>query len=400
MSVSQCVILVGGRGQRLGGLTRVTPKPLLPVSGKPFLDHLIRRAARFGFTDIILLGGFLGEQVQSRYEGTRRVSGRDVSVRVIIEPKPAGTGGALTFLSDVAEENFILMNGDSWIEMDLRNFAEQIVAPGSARVALRRFDDPDRYGSVRLEGERIAEFNASGASSGCVLINSGVYLISRKFVLGIDKVPCSLEHDIFPESARLGTLFGTVVDGFFIDIGVPSDFARASEAIRDNMFRPGVFFDRDGVLNRDGGYTYRTEDLIWNDGAIEAVRQVNAAGWYAFVISNQAGVAHGYYDEADVDRFHRQMDVALAEAGAHIDEFVYCPFHPDGKVLRYRQDSQNRKPRPGMISQLLVDWPVDISRSFAIGDKPIDIEAARAAGMVGYLYEGGPLNQIIEKHLV
>src|SRR5262249_56537580 len=137
----------------------------------------------------------------------------------------------------------------------------------------------------------------------------------------------------------------------------------------DDLLRPAVFFDRDGVLNRDVGCAYQPEDLRWNEGALAAVKAVNDAGWYAFVVTNQAGVGQGHYTESDVEAFHRHMDEALAAHGAHIDEYMYCPFHPEAKLTAYRKDSFHRKPQPGMIQELLAGWPVDASKSFLIGDR-------------------------------
>lgn len=163
--------------------------------------------------------------------------------------------------------------------------------------------------------------------------------------------------------------------------------------------RPAVFFDRDGVLNIDQGFTHKPDDLRWNEGAIAAVKAVNDAGWYAFVVTNQAGVGHGYYSENEVDRFHRHMDEAMAAQGAHIDEYVYCPFHPEAKLAAYRQVSPNRKPQPGMILDLLARWQVDTSRSFLVGDKVIDLEAAKAASIGAYLYQGGNLEHVVMRGL-
>jgi D-glycero-D-manno-heptose 1,7-bisphosphate phosphatase len=163
--------------------------------------------------------------------------------------------------------------------------------------------------------------------------------------------------------------------------------------------RPAVFFDRDGVLNVDTGFTHRPEDLRWSEGAIAAVKAVNQAGWYAFVVTNQAGVGHGHYSEFDVDRFHRHMDAVLAGHGAHIDEFIYCPFHPEAKLQAYRKDSPHRKPRPGMILDILARWPVEIDRSFLIGDRQSDLDAARAASIHAYLYEGGDLHRLVARGL-
>src|ERR1700744_3113240 len=177
--ISQCVILVGGLGTRLGKLTRETPKPLLPVGDKPFLDYLVHNAARFGFTDIILLAGYLGHQLLERYSGLHRIAGRDVQIRVAVESEPAGTGGALSYLTGMADDHFLLMNGDSWIDLDLRAFAEAPILEGSTvKIALRRLKSAGRYGSVIMEKGRIVDFDANGSETSENYINAGVYRAS------------------------------------------------------------------------------------------------------------------------------------------------------------------------------------------------------------------------------
>jgi D-glycero-D-manno-heptose 1,7-bisphosphate phosphatase len=169
---------------------------------------------------------------------------------------------------------------------------------------------------------------------------------------------------------------------------------RESTAI-NQVLRPAIFFDRDGVLNVDSDYLFEIDKFVWIDGAIEAVKAVNDAGYFAFVITNQSGVARGFYEETDVQILHDWMANQLAARGARIDSFEYCPFHPDGLVERYRRVSDRRKPQPGMITDLLKKFPVDASRSFVVGDRPSDIEAARAAGLPGYLFAGGNLRDFI-----
>ncbi|MHC2333181.1 HAD-IIIA family hydrolase [Bradyrhizobium sp. USDA 4454] len=161
-----------------------------------------------------------------------------------------------------------------------------------------------------------------------------------------------------------------------------------SSASTDQPRRPAVFFDRDGVLNRDIGFLFESHRLIWIDGAREAVKAVNDLGYYAFVVTNQSGVARGLYEEAHVQQLHDWMAAELGKIGARIDAFEYCPFHPEGTVERYRQDSHRRKPSPGMINDLLERFPVDLEQSFLVGDQPRDLEAARAAGLKGYLFSG------------
>nr|WP_312010233.1 HAD family hydrolase [Bradyrhizobium cenepequi] len=159
--------------------------------------------------------------------------------------------------------------------------------------------------------------------------------------------------------------------------------------------RPAVFFDRDGVLNEDAGYVFEIAKLRWIKGAREAIKIVNDAGYFAFVVTNQSGVARGLYEEAHVNALHDWMAAELAKAGAHIDAFEYCPYHPEATLEKYRQISERRKPGAGMITDLLKRFPVDVSRSILVGDSPTDLEAARSAGTTGHLFRGGNLAQFL-----
>ena len=162
--------------------------------------------------------------------------------------------------------------------------------------------------------------------------------------------------------------------------------------------RGAVIFDRDGVLNLDHGYVYRREDFEWVEGAREAVKAVNDAGLYAFVATNQSGVARGYYTEADVLALHAWMNVELAKVGAHIDAFEYCPHHEAGTVAAYTRACDRRKPAPGMIRDLLARYPIDPARSLMIGDNDTDMQAAKAAGIKGVKFEGGSLMAALGPH--
>lgn len=155
--------------------------------------------------------------------------------------------------------------------------------------------------------------------------------------------------------------------------------------------RPAVFFDRDGVLNENSGFVHLPGEFVWIPGALEAVKALNDLGYFTFVVTNQSGVARGYYEESDVRALHDWMNAQLRGGGAHIDAFVYCPHHLDAVRESYRKVCKCRKPQPGMLKKLMQDWPIEMAGSFLIGDKDTDTEAAEGAGIPGYKFSGGNL---------
>ena len=160
--------------------------------------------------------------------------------------------------------------------------------------------------------------------------------------------------------------------------------------------RPALFLDRDGVINVDRNYIYRVEDFEWIEGAADVIKRFNEKGWWVFVVTNQSGFARGYYTEEQMQTLHDWLQAELAKRDAKIDQIYHCPFHEDGTIPRYTKDSYDRKPKPGMLIRAMTDFPVIKERSFLIGDKQADLEAAKAAGVRGFLFSGGNLSQFAD----
>ncbi len=383
----QAVILAGGRGTRLGEITRKTPRPLLQVDGQPFITLLIDELLRFGFDNIVVL---VGEYMDAFEQALLEYPTPRARVELVSEPEPAGTAGALVHAENFLRPRFLLLNGDSFFSINLLSLATgRNTGPWLACVALRHIQDTGRYGAVRLAGRNIVDFGEKSAV-GPGLINTGIYWLKREILDEISARPCSIETDIMPKLASRGLLRGQVFRGDFIDIGIPADLRRGRKLIPEWRRRPAAFLDRDGVLNKDHGYVYRAKEFEWGAGAKKAIKLLNDSGYWVFVVTNQAGSARGYYDAADVERLHRWMNAELGKMGAHIDQFYYCPHHPE-----WDGECDCRKPKPGMLLQAIKDWRVDLSGSFLVGDKMTDLQAAEQAGITGHMFDAMDLHDTV-----
>ncbi len=390
----QAVILAGGLGTRLGSLTQATPKPLLETGGKPFLAYLIKNLARHGVDRIVLSIGYLAEQFEAALGDG---SAYGVEIVYVAEPEALGTGGALRFVAEHLEDEFLVLNGDTIFGMNTLDLALRISDDIPAAMALRRVPDTARYGAVEVENGKVSGFHEK-SRSGEGLISAGVYAM-RKAVL--DRLPegkCSLEANLFPTLAAEGKLAAAEYDGFFLDIGLPETLEEAQTAMPAFERKPALFLDRDGVLNEDDGYTHRPDQWHWKPGALEAIRWANDHNCYVFVITNQAGIAKGIYSETHFHEFTRWIHEEVRRHGAHIDATYYCPHHPTEGNPPYLLDCDCRKPNPGMLLQAMREWPVRRELSFFIGDKASDVEAGQRAEIPAMLYQNGDILEFVLSH--
>ena len=209
----------------------------------------------------------------------------------------------------------------------------------------------------------------------------------------------SLEKDIIPNLVKNNNVKGTIIDGYFIDIGTPESFKEANSRDWQKANKKAIIFDRDGTLNEDEGYTYKTSDLKWKNGAVELIKYLNNKNYFVFVVTNQAGIAKAIYEESDMHKFHNKMQDDLKNMGAHIDKFYFSPYHVDANLQKYKKDSDCRKPKTGMLKKIQSEWNISKENMFLIGDRETDIECANNFSIKSYLYNGHDnlLNIFLEK---
>lgn len=393
--VREALVLAGGLATRLGDTAARTPKCLQPVAGRPFLDHIIWNLRRQGVRRVVLCTGRLHEAVEAHVGDGSALGVQAVYAR---EPEPLGTAGAVALGARLLTgDAAFVCNGDSLFDVNQQDLANRLMAAPDAYAVIALHPEPDtaRFGSVMASADGgIAAFAEKGAS-GAGLINGGVYCARTAWLKSLPVAVSSLEHDIFPDSASAGRLLGAVSEGFFTDIGLPESLAAAQDSVAAWRHKPCAFLDRDGVINEDVGHLCEREDFVFKPGMPEAIKLLNDAGWLVVVITNQAGIGRGKYTEAQFQDFTGWIDEQLAAAGAHVDATYHCPHHPTAGKGEYLRACECRKPAPGMLLRAIAEWEPDVGRSFMVGDKDSDIEAAAGAGVRGYLYRSGNVRDLI-----
>ncbi len=373
----ECVVLAGGKGTRLRSVVSDLPKCMAPVAGRPFLAWLLDDLREAGFDHIILSLGYKHEAVDA-WVATR--PDRD-SITCVVEEEPLGTGGGVRLaLRQAREDAVFILNGDTFFGVDypaMQAFHRQSGA--QATLALKPLRDFDRYGEVTLDGEgRITAFREKRPCAEG-LINGGVYLLQRNALAEMPE-RFSLEKDYFEPQAESAGLAGFRSEGYFIDIGIPADYARAQRDFADGAYRSypydALLLDRDGVINvlRPNDYVKTVDEFVFCDGALEALRRLNPCFRRIVIVTNQRGVGRGLMTETDLAEIHDWMLARIREAGGRIDRIYVCtavdPADP------------RRKPNPGMAREVRADFPdIDFARSILVGDSASDLEFARRAGI-------------------
>ena len=390
--------MAGGKGTRLASIAVDIPKPMIPICGKPILEHQLNCLKRNGLTEIILVVGHLGQAIKDYFGDGSRFG---CTISYYAETEPLGTGGALYKLN--LSDDFILLNGDVIFDMD---FSRIISFHKDKKALVTLAIHPNNHpfdsalivtnssnrvtGWLNKEDERTFYKNQ---------VNAGIHIISPDFINNCPqaKKKVDLDRDMLKPSIPTGTIFAYPTPEYIKDMGTPERYAQVSSDMENGIVQArnlsvkqkAVFLDRDGTINICNGFVSCPEDFCLIEGAAEAIKKINNAGYLAIVITNQPVIARGETDFDTLDLIHKKMETDLGVHGAYIDDLFFCPHHPDrgfpGERPEYKIDCDCRKPKPGMIFSAAKKYNIDLSQSYMAGDDKRDIEAGKNAGCMPVL---------------
>jgi len=396
--VRQAVILAGGKGTRLKDRLNGLPKPLIDICGTPLLERQIELCVRQGFTNILILVNYAADKI-AEFCASKQNWG--IEVECIDDGEPRGTAGAVLAILDRLDPEFLVMYGDTMLEVGLTRFAVFHRSKNAdATLFLHPNDHPQDSDLVEIDDEaRVVALHPYPHEPGRYyhnLVNAALYMIRRDALERWSGLPGMLDFgkDIFPRMLEAGhSLCGYNSPEYIKDAGTPArldkvcaDYASGKIARSSlSVPQPIVFLDRDGVINPDMVHLDNAEDFRLFDGVGVAVKKLNEAGYRTVVVTNQPVVARGGCTLAELDQIHAKMEWLLGESGAYLNRVYFCPHHPDkgfpGEVPELKIVCGCRKPATGMVERARAELNGDFANSWVIGDTSTDMQLARNAGI-------------------
>ena len=391
MSYIDLVILAGGKGSRIKNLNKNKPKPLAKIGSYSFLDLLLGNLSRYHFRKIFILAGYKGSQIYKKYH-KKNINFMDIEC--VIEKKPLGTGGSLMQIKNKLSKNFFVINGDTIADFNfykmlkLKKNHNSVIAITKSKYV----DNGNQIRNLQIDQKKIIKINNNRKSKNYK--NAGVCLFDKKIFKKIKLEKFSLEDEILYKLIKQKKIYGYKEKFFFYDIGTIKDFKAAKKSLFKHFKKPAIFLDRDNTINLDKGYTYKLNDFKFINNSLNALKYLSKRKVWIFIITNQAGIAKGYYTENDFKNLHLKLKEKLLKKKIFIDEVKYCPYHPKAKYKKYRKKSLLRKPNNLMVKNILNTWIVDKKKSIIIGDKISDLKCAEKSNLYFEFVEKDLLQQI------
>lgn len=406
----QAVIMAGGKGTRLATITKDIPKPMVLIENRPLLEHQIKNLKENGVNKIIIVIGYLGNVIKDYFaDGTKY--GIDISYYE--EREPLGTAGALRELEDVLEDNFLLIFGDLFFDINFESFCEYHRTK-EACITLFAHPNSHPYDSDLIivnENNRVIGWkykNEIRDENYKNIVNAGLYVVNKRIcdlLKKIEKKKIDLEKDVIAKCLSSECVYAYRSTEYVKDLGTPerlykvvADYHNGICAGRNLKNRQKcVFLDRDGTVNRYVGFLTSIEQMELEDYSADAISILNNSEYLCIVITNQPVVARGEVTVSELDDIHDKLFTLLGNKGAYVDDLYYCPHHPDkgfdGEISELKIKCDCRKPGIALIEKAAEKYNIDLSNSWFVGDTYVDIKTGLNAGMKTCLLRGGDTNK-------
>lgn len=410
------VIMAGGKGTRIVSINDEVPKPMIPIAGKPILEHQIECLVKQKLKEIIIVIGYKGEVIQNYFEDGKRFG---VNIKYIREETPLGTAGALYYLKEKINEDFFLINGDIIFDIDFCRFYQYHKRNGSYATIFTHPNSHPHDSSIVVADEngKVTCWHSKEEDRGWYknCVNAGIHLLSPeifKMFPVLEKK--DLDRDILKSLIKQDKLYSYQSPEYVKDIGTPERFFSVQEELKKGLIttknltkkQRAIFLDRDGTINKYVGFLKNIEDMELLHGVSEAIRKINTSDFLAIVITNQPVIARGEVTYKELEDIHNKMETLLGKEGAYIDDIFFCPHHPDkgyeGEREELKVECNCRKPKPGLLIKAAEKYNIDLKESWMVGDSINDITAGRAVGcktaFIGKLDENGvpAFNNLLE----
>lgn len=406
----QAVIMAGGKGTRLSSVIKNVPKPMVQIDGKPLLEYQIRNLKENGVDNIILVVGYLGDVIKN-YFGDGSHFGVDISYYT--ERAPLGTAGALGEIKNRVEDDFYLVFGDLFINIDFKRFY-QFHIKKQAAITLFVHPNSHPYDSdivITNDENRVIEWsckNTERAKDFNNLVNAGVYIVNRKICNYVFEVQhdreiqkLDLEKDVIIKLITNRNTYAYHSTEYVKDIGTPERLGKVKMDFQNGVCecrnlknkQKCIFLDRDGTINKYVGLLTSVNQMELEPNAANAVRLINESEYLCVVVTNQPVIARGSVTFEELDAIHKHMYMLLGKEGAYVDGLYFCPHHPDsgyeGEVKGLKVDCDCRKPKIGLLKKAEVEFNIDLENSWFIGDTNMDVQTGINAGMHTCLLKSG-----------
>lgn len=374
---TQAVILAGGRGTRLSPLTDTRPKAMIEIGGKPFLEYLIEMIRAQGFERVVLLLGYLPDVIQNYFGDGRRWG---VKIEYSVTAVENETGRRIKLAEPILDPCFLLMYCDNYWPMQMEKMWQRFAAANvPAMITVYTNKDDYTKNSLRVDAEGyVAVYDKSRTGSHLQGVEISYAIMSKSILERVPDGNVVFETAVYPKLAEERRLLAYVTDHRYYSVGSHARLPLTETFLKRD---PTIILDRDGVLNKKpprAHYVRMWSEFEWLEGAKEALRLLNQAGYRVILVSNQAGIARGAMTTADLMDIHERMKNDALQAGGRIEAIYFCPHNWD-------DGCECRKPKPGLLFQAQRDFSLDLSRTYFIGDDERDAQAADAAECLSIL---------------